>query len=145
MSKRTSKGSSYPALATRGLLDTSTVIAIETGRDVDFGAMPLQQYVCVITFGELNAGIHTAPDIEARASRVASLNVVSKLETLPITDSAASHWGRLRAKLLEAGRKLNVNDLWIASVALANDLPVVTQDADFDVLADLGGPKVIKV
>lgn len=132
-------------VATKGLLDTSTVIAIETGRDVDYGALPLQQYVCVITFGELNAGIHTAPDVESRASRVASLAAVSGLQTLPITDAAASHWGRLRARLLETKRKLNVNDLWIASVALANDLPVVTQDAGFDVLADLGGPQVIKV
>ncbi|HRN30118.1 MAG TPA: type II toxin-antitoxin system VapC family toxin [Terrimesophilobacter sp.] len=145
MSKGSGKGSSYTSNATRGLLDTSTVIAIETGRDVDYGALPLQQYVCVITLGELNAGIHTAPDVEARASRVASLATVSGLQTLPITDAAARHWGRLRARLLEAKRRLNVNDLWIASVALANDLPVVTQDADFDVLADLGGPQVIKV
>lgn len=145
MSKGTDTLSTYSTAVTRGLLDTSAIIAIETCRDVDFGALPLQQYVCVITFAELNAGIHTAPDIESRASRVASLDVVSKLETLPITDAAASHWGRLRARLLESKRKLNVNDLWIASVALANDLPVVTQDSDFDVLADLGGPTVIKV
>ena len=37
------------------------------------------------------------------------------------------------------------NDLWIAAVALANGLPVVTQDSGFDVLAELGALEVIRV
>ena len=40
---------------------------------------------------------------------------------------------------------MNVNDLWIAAVAEANALPVVTEDADFDAIQDLGGPDVIRV
>ena len=40
---------------------------------------------------------------------------------------------------------MNVNDLWIAAVAAANDLPVVTQDSDFDALEAIGGPTVIRV
>lgn len=40
---------------------------------------------------------------------------------------------------------MNVNDLWIASIAPANDLPVVTQDADFEPLAELGALSVISV
>ena len=38
-----------------------------------------------------------------------------------------------------------MNDLWIAAIARANNLPVVTQDDDFDALADLGLLTVIKV
>src|SRR5690606_35580247 len=102
----------------RGLLDTSTVIAIETGRTVDYGALPAEHYVSVVTLAELNAGVHTAPDVESRASRVASLNTVSKLNVLAIDSVAASQSGRLRARLNEAGRKVNVNDVWIAAVAL---------------------------
>ncbi|WP_291473578.1 hypothetical protein [Corynebacterium sp.] len=44
---------------------------------------------------------------------------------------------------LEAGRRINVNDLWIASIAAANGLPVYTQDRDFDPLAELGELEVI--
>ena len=40
---------------------------------------------------------------------------------------------------------MNVNDLWIAAVAIANDLPVVTQDNNFAVLAELGLLTVINV
>jgi predicted nucleic acid-binding protein len=46
--------------------------------------------------------------------------------------------------LAEAGRRVNVNDLWIAATAVANGLPVVTRDDDFDPLADLG-VAVVKV
>ena len=40
----------------------------------------------------------------------------------------------MRIYLLERGRRLNVNDLWIAAIAAANGLPIVTQDADFSAL-----------
>lgn len=40
---------------------------------------------------------------------------------------------------------MGINDLWIAAVALANGLPVVTQDSGFDVLAELGALEVIRV
>lgn len=132
-------------IAQKGLLDTSTVIAIETNREVDFGALPLEQYVSAFTIGELHAGIHSAPDVDSRAARVASLDAVTGLQTLGVDSAAAAHWGRMRAKLNEAGRRINVNDLWIASVALAHDMPVVTQDSDFDLLLEFGGPEVIKV
>jgi len=35
--------------------------------------------------------------------------------------------------------------LWIAAVAAANDLPVVTQDSDYDPLQSIGGPQVIRI
>lgn len=37
------------------------------------------------------------------------------------------------------------HDLWIAAIALANGLPVVTQDDGFDILTDIAGPAAIKV
>ena len=51
----------------------------------------------------------------------------------------------MRVHLGQAGRRVNVNDLWIAAVARANGLLVVTQDDDFDVLADLGLVDVLRV
>jgi predicted nucleic acid-binding protein len=38
-----------------------------------------------------------------------------------------------------------VDDLWIALVAVAHGLPVVTQDADFDVVEEPGLVEVIRV
>ncbi|MBX3088635.1 MAG: type II toxin-antitoxin system VapC family toxin [Cryobacterium sp.] len=132
-------------MARGGLLDTSVMIAVETGRPVDYGSMPLQQYVCTISLGELYFGVHSAPDAESRSARIATLESMASLVALPVNAEAAAHWGRLRRRLVEAKRRINVNDLWIAAVALAHNLPVITQDDDFDILSDLDGPKVIKV
>jgi predicted nucleic acid-binding protein len=129
----------------RGLLDTSVLIAIESGRPVDFGSFPLEQFVCTISLGELHLGVHTAPNAENRSIRMATLEELASLKLLEVDSSAAAHWGRLRFRLKESGQEVNVNDLWIASVALAHNLPVVTQDEDFTVLVDLGGPAVIMV
>jgi predicted nucleic acid-binding protein len=51
----------------------------------------------------------------------------------------------LRVRLHEAGRRINVNDLWTAAVAISNDLPVVTQDDHFDALAEIGALRVVRV
>ena len=129
----------------RGLLDTSVMIAVETGRPVDYGAMPLKQFVCSISLGELHLGIHTAPNAESRSARMGTLEAMAGLVALPVNASAAAHWGRLRFRLREEGRRINVNDLWIASVALAHGMPVITQDEDFRILSDLDGPAVVMV
>jgi len=39
----------------------------------------------------------------------------------------------------------HVNDLWIAAVAAANELRIVTQDDDFAALEYIGGPAVIRI
>jgi predicted nucleic acid-binding protein len=43
----------------------------------------------------------------------------------------------LIAKLRAEGRKAPINDTWIAATALAHDLPVATQDTDYDAMPDL--------
>lgn len=132
-------------MAERGLLDTSVIIAVESGRSVDYGAFPLQQFVCTISLGELYFGVHAAPNAETRSARVGTLESIASLTTLPVGPGASAHWGRLRLRLKDEGRRINVNDLWIAAVALANEMPVITQDDDFTILSDLGGPAVIMV
>ncbi|GAA4721453.1 hypothetical protein APR04_001512 [Promicromonospora umidemergens] len=129
----------------RGLLDTSVFIASESGRPLDASALPEESFVSVITRAELQAGVLAARDSETRARRLATLDAIGALELLPVDAGAASHWARLRIKLAENKRRLNVNDLWIASIALANNLPVVTQDADFEPLNELGALTVVRV
>jgi predicted nucleic acid-binding protein len=42
-------------------------------------------------------------------------------------------------------KKVGVNDMWIAATAAAHEIPVVTQDADFDALNGVAGLTVIPV
>lgn len=127
------------------MLDTSVLIARESGRYLAVDALPEHTTVCVITIGELQAGVLAAPDTPTRARRLSTLGAASIVEALPVTVEAARRWAELRVRLAELGRVAKVNDLWIAAVALANGMDVATQDDDFDVIELAGGPAVIRV
>ncbi|WP_448058537.1 PIN domain-containing protein [Cellulomonas hominis] len=128
-----------------GLLDTSVFIAGESRRPLDASLLPARAYVSVVTLAELQAGVLAAADTGTRAVRLATLEAVAALDLLHVDALAAAHWATMRVRLAEGGRRANVNDLWVAAVALANGLPVITQDGGFDVLTDLGGPAVVRV
>lgn len=127
------------------LLDTSVLIARESGRSLDVAALPDRTAISVITLGELQAAVLAAGDVTTRARRLATLEAVMVFEALPITADAARRWAELRVRLAQEGRRAKVNDLWIAAVAAADDLDVVTQDDDFDVIEEVGGPRVVRV
>lgn len=131
--------------AARGLLDTSVFIAVESQRRIDTGALPNDSVVCPITIAELQAGVLAATDVDVRARRLRTLESIADIEVLAIDAEVAAAWARLRVHLSQAGRPVNVNDLWIAATALANHLPVVTQDDDFDPLDGIAGLEVIHV
>lgn len=132
-------------MSTAGLLDTSIFIASGTGRERNTSDLPDEMFVSVITSAELQLGVLAAVDIQTRARRLATVNSIAHLELLPVGREVAARWAELRVGLARAGRKVKVNDLWIAAIAAANDLPVVTQDADFEAIESIGGPAVLRV
>jgi predicted nucleic acid-binding protein len=128
----------------RGLLDTSVFIA-RGGRGLDPSAFPDEVAVSIVTYGELRAGVLAASDVSVRSRRLSTLQTVSDLNPLPIDTRVADEWARLRLAVAAAGQRIDVNDSWIAATALAHDVPVVTQDADFDLLAEISDLRVITV
>lgn len=128
-----------------GLLDTSVFIAAESGRPLDAGRLPREGVICPVTIAELQAGVLAAPDLDTRARRMATLDAIADIEVLAITAEVAATWARLRVHLAEAGRRVNVNDLWVAATAATHALPVVTQDDDFDALDGAAGVRVVRV
>jgi predicted nucleic acid-binding protein len=129
----------------RGLLDTSVFIATEAGRPLNAALVPDETAVSAVTVGELHVGVLAARDVDTRAQRLATLEAMADVELLSVDEVVAAAWARLRVHLAEAGRRLNVNDLWIAATALAHDLPVVTQDDDFGPVEGVGGLVVVRV
>ena len=121
---------SAPAL----LLDTSVFIARETGRPLRRvpGGLPEQVRVSVVTVAELRAGVLSAGEPAVRSRRLDTLTSAQVLEPLPVDVVVANAWADLRVALRDAGRRMPVNDSWIAATALAHGLPVVTQDDDYD-------------
>jgi predicted nucleic acid-binding protein len=131
--------------APTGLIDTSVFIASESGRKLRQDQLPLQSVISVITLAELQAGVLIAADTGIRARRLATLEIVADIEVLVIDEVVAQEWARLRVQLAEAARRVSVNDLWIAATALAQGIPVFTQDSDFDPLIELAGLEVVPV
>jgi predicted nucleic acid-binding protein len=99
--------------------------------------MPERLAVSVITIGELRAGVLAATDVDVRARRLRTLTDALALGPLPIDDTVAEAWAALRVHLRDAGRRMPVNDSWIAATAMALGIPVVTQDADYVALPGL--------
>jgi predicted nucleic acid-binding protein len=134
-----------PQRTVRGLLDTTVFIASESGRPIDEDLLPEESATSVITLAELHAGVLAAASTDARARRLATLESVADMHTFAVDDPAARVWAQMRVHLAETGRRVRVNDLWIAAVAAANRLPVVTQADDFEPLRGVAGLVVIKV
>jgi predicted nucleic acid-binding protein len=131
--------------ALQGLVDTSVLIAGETGRPLDESALPDLWAVSVVTIAELQVGVLAAADVQTRMARLRTFHSLGDAAVLPIDDAVAYNWAELRVYLAQAGRRVNVNDLWIAATAVAHSIPVVTQDGDFDALEGLAGLAVVRV
>jgi predicted nucleic acid-binding protein len=131
--------------SSRGLLDTSVLIAIENGRSLRVEAMPETTAISVVTKAELRVGIFAAEDIEARDRRLMTFELAGRLLALPVDEAVSRAWAQMRAYLAASGQSVGVNDMWIAATAAAHEIPVITQDGDFDALNGVAGLAVIPV
>ncbi len=111
-----------------GILDTCVFIDIDK---VEASALPDEAYVTTISLAELAAGPHAARDSHERAQRQDRLQrVETHFEALPFDASAARAYGRVYALELAGGRKprgARTMDLLIASIAVADNLPLYTR------------------
>ena len=128
-----------------GILDTSIFIASETKRQLETALIPDEVATTVITLAELNVGVLAARTAETRARRLRTLDAVADMAALPVDEDAAQLWALFRVHLAETGRRVRINDLWIAAIAASKQLPVVTQDDDFEVLEGVAGLSIIRV
>jgi predicted nucleic acid-binding protein len=124
-----------------GLADTSVFIALEQRRGFA-GVPPERIAVSVVTVGELRLGVLAASDGPTRARRLETLTRAEALDPLPVDTAVAHAWGALRLALRDQGKRMPLNDSWIAATAIAHHLSVVAQDADYD---GVPGLQVIRV
>jgi predicted nucleic acid-binding protein len=129
----------------RGLLDTSVLVAIENGRPLRTEALTETSAISVVTRAELRVGIFAAEDIETRDRRLTTLELANRIVALAIDEKVSRAWSQMRAYVQASGKKVEVNDIWIAATAAAHEIPVLTQDRDFDVLSGVAGLTVIPV
>jgi predicted nucleic acid-binding protein len=130
----------------RGLLDTSVLIAREEDSRVD-PTLPQEIAISVATLAELHYGVLVAKDDDTRQHRLRRLGVIeATFQPLPIEADVARAFATVAhaVKILGRQPRRRVMDLWIAATALAFHLPLYTRNpADFEGLQDLIDVRVV--
>lgn len=122
------------------ILETSVLIDLERerARGVPGGAHEVlghhadhHLYITATIAGEIAAGASMERQDHWRT-------FLAMFPWLTIDEAAAWHYGRSARYLRRTGQLIGANDLWIAAVGLANDVPVVTRNgAEFGRVPDL--------
>jgi tRNA(fMet)-specific endonuclease VapC len=111
-------------------------IAVLGGRAETLASIQDFQFVLPATVvGELRYGA-----LNSRRSRE-NLALVERLSgrcvILPVTESTADVYARIRVRLREQGKPIPENDLWIAAACIEHELPLAAIDSHFDVVEGL--------
>jgi hypothetical protein len=126
----------------KALLDTSFFVATESGRQLGETPDVTETEVSVVTLAELTVGVLTADD-SVRPDRLATLALVeSTWEALPVDEAVSRAFARIVADMRAHGRRVPVLDALVAATAVVKEIPVVTQDRDYE---SIPGVHVIRV
>ncbi|MGH9128846.1 MAG: PIN domain-containing protein [Acidimicrobiales bacterium] len=126
----------------RALLDTSFFVATESGRPLGEMEGVTKTEVSVVTLAELTVGVLMANDVD-RPVRLATLSAVeSTWDPLPVDAEVARQFARIVAALRAGGRRVPVLDALVVATAVVEQIPLVTQDRDYDIIP---GVEVIQV
>lgn len=106
------------------------------------GELPEEGRISVVTVAELRIGVLVAADPAVRAQRMRTLSEVERLNAIPIDDDVAREFAEIVAETRRQRRRPKILDSLIAATARSLDVPVYTQDADFD---DMPGLRVERV
>jgi len=77
-----------------------------------------------LLFGAANSG-------RPEANLVAYKQEIDHFKVLPLDKAAAEHYAEIRLYLKQRGRPIPENDVWIAAICRANEVPLFTLDRHF--------------
>jgi len=121
-----------------GVVDTNIVVLL--GR-LNVEDLPEEPLITTVTLAELSVGPLVADDPAERAARQVRLQEAeAAFDPLPFDAPAARAFGRVASALRHAGREIRPRafDTLIASIAMANDLPLYTcNPSDFRAMSEL--------
>jgi predicted nucleic acid-binding protein len=121
----------------QGLLDTNIMLL---RRRIEPEELPAEMAISAITLAELSAGPHQVrgdqDQYEEHAERARRMDVLQRAENefdpIPFDAEAARIYGRICAAVVATGRipRRRTADLMIASIAVAEQLPLFTTNPD---------------
>ena len=127
----------------RALLDTSLVISLARGEDIEIPDPPEEAAISAVTLCGLHHGVLVATEAQ-RPGRLATLVFVERnFAALPVDAEIAPHYGRIvAASRRRRSARLATADALIAATVAAHRVPLITRDRDF---ARLDGVDVVLV
>lgn len=115
----------------RYLLDTNVAIAIlESEVDLESRRGPrFDAFLNTIVLGELLFGAEKSTRVQENKRRIQRLMAVCPV--LPCDAGTGHYYGKVRKALLDRGKPIPENDIWIAATACRYGLTLATRDSHF--------------
>jgi len=112
------------------LLDTNTCIKFLNGTSPSIkdklSKLKGKVFLCSVVKAELVYGAMKSQRVAENMSR---LNILfDNLSSFPFDDNCVEFYGKMRADLVVKGQTIGANDYMIASIAMANNLTLVTHN-----------------
>ena len=119
------------------LLDTNIVIALFAGDSVVQEKVGNAEYIATgpPIIGELCFGAQKSTKISENLRKI---DIFVQQSIIFSCDLETAQWfGIIKDRLRRNGRSIPNNDIWIAAIAMQNDLILVTRDSHFDEVESL--------
>jgi predicted nucleic acid-binding protein len=123
------------------LLDTNAYTAFAAGdtsvSDAIFNSDTV--FMSVVALGELYAGFYggTKPDWNINILDEFLAEPAFNIQLLDINHSTSKMYGKIHSLLKQNGKKIPLNDIWIAAHALESDSTLITFDHHFTFVSNL--------
>jgi predicted nucleic acid-binding protein len=116
------------------ILDTNALSALADGEPSLRGIIAGSSgpYVPVIVLGEYHFGVLESRHRESRLRWLAEL--MRYWQVLDISTETAVAYAHIRGQLKRSAAPIPSNDVWIASLAVQHELPLLSDDAHFDLV-----------
>jgi len=114
------------------ILDTNIVIELFRGNKKVLSVLGNYDviYLPITVLGELYLGAYRSLNIQKKLDEIK--NFVKFCSILDSDNNTADNYGAIKARLLNIGKPLPENDIWIAAISIQLDLPLYTLDNHFN-------------
>ena len=113
------------------LLDTNIVIELFKGNKKVLSALDNHDfiYLPITVLGELYLGAYRSLNIQKKLEEIR--NFLKSCTILDSDNNTADNYGAIKSRLLNIGKPIPENDIWIAAISIQFDLPLYTFDNNF--------------
>ncbi len=114
------------------LLDTNVVIELFKGNSSITASLETQQSVNIpfAVLGELYLGAYRSSNPKKHIKQVNDF--LRKCDVLVADDETANNYALIKSALLNKGKPIPENDIWIAAVAQQFEMVLITRDKHFN-------------